>query len=603
MRIIKIGTVKKGMSRNWIFTTIGLLLWHANIVAATIPMSSAWNLGRNPDGKPIISPLLTEWDSSQDPNYIFYQGLPNISKTFSLNPHLSKFVPLISFSATATPAQFTAGRTDINHLFMQWSATPIFVHFGGSQSEGQVLAPTPGFIRAAHKNGAMILGSIFLSPPVFGGDKEIEWVKDMLKQQADGSFFYADQLIKIAHAYHFDGYFLNQEAILYDQIIDKKFVTFINYFHQQAPDLLIDWYQIPAYSATTQFLQPGTEVFLDYGASMDRWVQSAKTVNFPLENIEYGINGSNVYTLSNMTRYLNDAVKYQLSIGQFATEKIATQGSSQTTLETALKRVDLFWNGDATLTGVNGYLQQRSAITELPFFTDFNVGQGTDFFIDGNRTDLGNWHSTELQAILPRLQHSPIFTFQYDLSNAFSGGSALAISVSPHESVESYTLFYTELTATKKNTIFSAVYQGSDGTDTLCVIYKNGNENCIKLLANKQWQRSEIKLDDNLNQTMTAVALYSIANTSAHTIHLGQIYIGEKQTLSPRFIDVKMTAHLGKNFIEWQPIKDANYFDIYISENGYQQLIARTLNTFFCIDGYPQGSYLVKANAFDVKND
>lgn len=578
-----------------------VMLTHNALVFANLPMASAWNLGKNPDGSPIISPLLTEWQSDTDPNYIFYKDLPDVSPSFALNTNVSKFVPLIGFKTLETPAQFIPGTNDIGHLYTQWSSTPIYVDFGGSQSEGQVLAPPPGLIRAAHKNGAKILGSIFLSPPVYGGDKEIEWVKAMVTPSPDGSYLHADQLIKIARAYHFDGYFINQEAILYDETMDRKFVDFIHYFHAKAPDLLIDWYQVPAYSASPKFLQPGTEVFLDYGASMSKWAQTAKTANFPIENIEYGVNGIYTYTLDREMYYLQETYKNQLSIGQFAAERITLHNSDQSPapdLKTALDRIDVFFNGNVNLQGVNAFVQQRSAITQLPFFTDFNVGQGTEFFVNGQKTNLGKWTSAELQGILPTLAHDTLFSAYYDLTNAYNGGSSLSVTIAPHETLAKYTLFQTQLNLAAKS-ILKIVYQNEGKqADKLCVSYANGDENCFALTETNQWQSSELLLDE-YPKTITTITLQSAINKTSHTIHIGQIYIGEPSITPKAHVDFQYTSHLGKHFIEWQRPAGTAYFDIYQVIDDQESFVARTYNTFYCIDDYPPAEYRIDGSRLD----
>ena len=45
--------------------------------------------------------------------------------------------------------------------FNYWQYTDLLVFWGGSAGEGIILAPNPGVIDAAHRNGVPVLGTIF----------------------------------------------------------------------------------------------------------------------------------------------------------------------------------------------------------------------------------------------------------------------------------------------------------------------------------------------------------------------------------------------------------------------------------------------------------
>ncbi|OIV39488.1 hypothetical protein BIV57_01255 [Mangrovactinospora gilvigrisea] len=69
--------------------------------------------------------------------------------------------------------------------------------------------PNPGYVDAAHRNGALAVGTVF--QPYFsatsGGDP------DFLAQDADGSYRVGDKLVDLAAYFGFDGYFLNIEGM------------------------------------------------------------------------------------------------------------------------------------------------------------------------------------------------------------------------------------------------------------------------------------------------------------------------------------------------------------------------------------------------------
>ena len=72
---------------------------------------------------------------------------------------------------------------------------------------GLINMPNPGYTNAAHKNGVLSIGCIFL--PRTGLKHTV-----LLTQDEDGSFPYADKLIEMCEYYGFDGYFINQEETI-----------------------------------------------------------------------------------------------------------------------------------------------------------------------------------------------------------------------------------------------------------------------------------------------------------------------------------------------------------------------------------------------------
>ena len=97
---------------------------------------------------------------------------------------------------------------------------------------GLVNMPNPGYTNAAHKNGVLSIGCIFL--PRTGLKHTV-----FLTQDEDGSFPYADKLIEMCEYYGFDGYFINQE-----ETIPAGDVELYKGFMKQMRDagLYIQWY-------------------------------------------------------------------------------------------------------------------------------------------------------------------------------------------------------------------------------------------------------------------------------------------------------------------------------------------------------------------------
>ncbi len=82
--------------------------------------------------------------------------------------------------------------------------------WGGSAGEGLILAPNAPVVDAAHRHGVPVLGNVFLPPVAYGG--QLQWTRDLVQRDATGHYPLAAQLVAVAAAYGFDGWFVNAET-------------------------------------------------------------------------------------------------------------------------------------------------------------------------------------------------------------------------------------------------------------------------------------------------------------------------------------------------------------------------------------------------------
>lgn len=97
------------------------------------------------------------------------------------------------------------------YSFSNWSQIDILNWFAGT-ADLTVQIPARPWVETAHKNGVKVLGSVFLGIAQWGGSPDT--VEKLLEQDADGNFIVADQLLRIAAYYGFDGWLVNQETDL-----------------------------------------------------------------------------------------------------------------------------------------------------------------------------------------------------------------------------------------------------------------------------------------------------------------------------------------------------------------------------------------------------
>jgi hypothetical protein len=83
--------------------------------------------------------------------------------------------------------------------------------------------------------------------------------------------------------------------------------------------------------------------------------------------------------------------------------------------------------------GISKYVSERSTLQTIPFCTNFGVGQGDEYYIDGNPTGFGSWVD-QIMDPLPTWRWWPIqrgitgVKLSFDFSCAFEGGNNLKVS-------------------------------------------------------------------------------------------------------------------------------------------------------------------------------
>jgi mannosyl-glycoprotein endo-beta-N-acetylglucosaminidase len=303
-----------------------------------------------------------------------------------------------------------------------------------------------------------VLGNVYLPPTAYGG--QIQWVRDFVQRDGSGNFPVADKMIEAAEYYGFDGWFINQETAGGDAELASDMRDMLVYFHAHS-NLLVTWYdamtstgaiawQNQLDAQNQMFFQDGAtlvsdNMFLNFNWSATGLTNSATLATSlgrsPYElyaGIDVEANGYN--TGVNWAGVFPEGQAHRTSIGFYRPEWTHNSSSS---VADFYARDNKFWvgqNGDPSNTttgaswkGVANYIPANSPITKLPFVTNFNTGQGTQYFIDGVASSSQPWNNLSLQDVLPTwrwIMRSTGTPLDVGLSfdDAWWGGSSLAVS-------------------------------------------------------------------------------------------------------------------------------------------------------------------------------
>ena len=83
--------------------------------------------------------------------------------------------------------------------------------------------------------------------------------------------------------------------------------------------------------------------------------------------------------------------------------------------------------------GVSTYAVERTAVSQIPFVTNFDMGHGYSFFIDGEKVSEKDWNNRSMQDVLPTYrwhldqEEGNLLSAIMDYSDAWYGGTSLKL--------------------------------------------------------------------------------------------------------------------------------------------------------------------------------
>ena len=331
---------------------------------------------------------------------------------------------------------------------------------------GLINMPNPGYTNAAHKNGVLSIGCIFLPRTGLKHTK-------LLTQDEDGSFPYAEKLIEMCEYYGFDGFFINQEESIpstdiplykafmkqmrdaglyiqwYDSVVDPSgSVSYQNEFNsanapfvydqetdtQYSDSIFLNYWWNRGYNkletsasyAESLGLDPLEVVFAGIEAGGDRWGQQYDL------RLNIGEDGQPMNSIASLgSEFVHDGLDEDLDNG--VNDNVAMRREKDEFQWMTFERERRWWSGpfqdpsQASYTadrstypqneaigvgtrenqdfdGVAAYITERSVINGDTFVTNFNTGHGLEYAINGEISNEDEWSNINIQDILPTWQ-------------------------------------------------------------------------------------------------------------------------------------------------------------------------------------------------------
>ncbi|XP_058140814.1 cytosolic endo-beta-N-acetylglucosaminidase isoform X2 [Dasypus novemcinctus] len=318
------------------------------------------------------------------------------------------------------------------YSFYHWQYIDIFVYF----SHHTVTIPPVGWTNAAHRHGVSMLGT-FITEWNEGG----KLCEAFLAGDAPSYQAVADQLVRIAQFFRFDGWLINIENSLSLAAVGNT-PPFLQYLttqlHRQVPGGLVLWYDSVVRSGqlkwqdelnahNSAFFDSCDGFFTNYNWQEEHLARMLGPAGARRADVYVGVD---VFARGNVVG------------GGFHTDKslelIRKHGFSAALFAPGwvyecLEKEHFFQNQDKFWSLLERYLPTHS-ICSLPFVTSFCLGMGARRICHGQEEKVGPWYHPGAQEVQPLFGEHRLggdgrgwVKTHCCLADAWSGGSSLLI--------------------------------------------------------------------------------------------------------------------------------------------------------------------------------
>ncbi|MFG2929134.1 endo-beta-N-acetylglucosaminidase [Streptomyces achromogenes] len=437
--------------------------------AATPPYAAYWYPDSLPAGSPgpgITWRSLKSWRAADDPDLAFNAASVPLAARFTpapANPTAragqARVQALVSFGPTsANPSQGSA--TADYYALTHWAYLDELVFWGGSAGEGLILAPNAPVVDAAHRHGVPVLGNVFLPPAAYGG--QLQWTRDLVQRDATGRYPLAAQLVAVAAAYGFDGWFLNAETGGGNTALGTAVLGFVKELKAlaAAKGQRVTWYDALTVNGTVSwqgaltsqnqaFFQAADAMFVDFrwstaslassGTKADRLGRSRYEL---WAGVDVESNGSGTYV--DWDAIVPAGKQHVTSVGFYRPEWTRNQLPADRRAPGDFHAADdRFWTGRSMdpsrpdpgdpwrAPAVS--VADRSTVTSVPFATVFNTGHGLRWYEAGAVVSDSPWNHLGLQDRLPSRRWvvrtaGARPTVAFDFADAWRGGNSVLVA-------------------------------------------------------------------------------------------------------------------------------------------------------------------------------
>ena len=617
-------------------------------------------MNRQPESSYWFPAGLLEWKAEEDEDLRFNVSSVPLAKradlaeleTVNSTQNKDMKVMAVSIMNGSTSGNSPHGLNKMNaNTFSYWQYVDLLVYWGGSSGEGLIVAPSADVVDAGHRNGVKVIGTIFMPQAAHGG--KMQWLEDLLTRKEDGSYPVADKLIEVADVYGFDGWFMNQET----EGTDEEPLTadhaarmreFLSYYKEKDPELELIYYDSMTVDGKMDWQNALTEKNAAYLMNEDGeavademflnfWWTTEKLAGEELLKASAGlakekrIDPYDLYAgVDIQSNGYDTPVRWDL----FENPEGGTYTSlglycpswayfSAGTVQDFWKQENKLWvnskgdpsyeadvSGDDTQwRGVSAYVVERTAVTELPFVTNFCMGNGYGFYKNGQLISMLDWNNRSVSDILPTYRYiiengeGNTLAADLDVGDAYYGGNSLILRGDVKEDTESVIKLYSADLDAQEQMIFTtaAKVRGPEVALAAVLALDDGSEVILEgdKKVGEEWTVVSYDAASLAGKTIKTISYRIKAGEDANglQLRLGNITmagpesfesasVSNVQVLDSEFDEDGMYAGVR---LAWESDVDSEYYEIYrMNQDGTKSFLGVSNTDSFYINTLPR---------------
>ncbi|ELC8443277.1 discoidin domain-containing protein [Clostridium perfringens] len=599
---------------------------------------------------------LLKWSASTDKDVNFNKSTVPLAKRVekekldTINETQNKDVKVVAISimnanTSGNPSQ-GSNKFSAN-TFSYWQYIDKLVYWGGSAGEGLIVPPSPDVTDSAHRNGVPVLGTVFFPMTAHGG--KMEWLDQFLQKDSNGNFPIVDKLIEVANTYGFDGWFINQEtegtaeepltpehAQLMQELI-KQFKAKSNgkleimWYDSMTKDGEMDW-QNALTDKNEYFLLDGDKNKVADSMFLNFWWTYNSLKDKDLLRVsnekakETGINPYDLYagidvqangykTPLRWTHYQRDNQAPFTSLGLYCPSWTYFDAKTPEEFQYNESRLWVNENGDPSKgtnaqnldwRGISTYSVEKSAVTTLPFTTNFNMGNGYDFYVNGAKVSTQDWNNRSLNDIMPTYrwvisnEENNNVKADIDYTTAYYGGNSIKLSGYLAEGKSSTIKLYSADLALPEGVQFTTTAKANGNTVDMDLVltFHDGEEATIA--ADKKlgtdWTKLTYDVSPYVGKSIKTISYKlsspvcvenfsaNLGNITIETLNSSSIVNVSNTNLND--VDFKDGIYAGVR-LSWTPegnASDVHHYEVYrVMGDGTKVLLGATPNTSYYV--------------------
>lgn len=604
---------------------------------------------------------LLNWSPENDKDAVFNKSTIPLAERVdkdrleTVNENQSKDVKIAALSimnesTTGNPSQ---GFNEFSsNTFSYWQYIDSLVYWGGSAGEGIIVPPSADVTDSAHKNGVPVLGTVFFPPGAYGGN--FSWVKEFIQKDENGNFPMADKLIEVAVEYGFDGWFINQETAGGNAQDAKDMQEFIKYFKENAPEgIEIMWYDSMTNSGSISWQNQlndrnkmfmvddaGNKVsdsmFLNFWWSYGNLLRNSRDYanNNGIDpydlyaGIDVQANGYN--TGISWDQFAPNGKNPYVSLGLYCPSWTYFSSNSQ---DEFMEKESTFWvnkMGDpsevlsnasnSTWRGLSNYAVEKTVVNSIPFITNFSMGNGEAYYVNGEVVSEEPWNNRSLNDIMPTYrwiinnEDGNLLKADMDFETAYYGGNSIKLEGNLSENKSSTIKLYSADLLIPSNIEFSTVAKANNEGVKLDLVlqFHDGSEAIIE--GDKDlgvdWTKVVYNMSPFEGKSIKNISYKLSSDTNLENIKVNLGNITVKDNNQSEVVDIELFSIDEAEFngginaglrLSWTidgNKENINHYEVYrVNEDGSKEFLGATPNTSYFVGN------LKRVNSKEINTD